>query len=162
MYRQTKKRKKQMFRKVTLFLMVVVALVLGVMPVLAQTRTVTITEQQINESYRVTNPRRATVSNRVVDLQNGQVVISYTLTYRNNTSIEVVSTYTASVSNGRINWTMTSLTGNGEPASQDLIAQINTSISTSWRNFVRGRQGTGRVQSIVITDNDIQITFARR
>jgi hypothetical protein len=148
-------------RKVLMLLVLLALVVLGAMPTLAQdARTITITETRINESYRVTNPRRAAVSNRVVDLQAGQAVISATLTYR-RTTYNVVSTYTPRVENGRIYWTLVSATANGEPASQELIAQINTSLSTSWRNYVRGEAGNGRVTAITVNDTEITITVQR-
>jgi hypothetical protein len=123
-------------------------------------RTRVITEAQINESYRVTNPARRAISNVVVDLQPGQVVISSTHTYP-NTTYDVVSVWTPTISNGRITWQASSITANGQPASQELIDQVNTSILTSWRNYWRN-QTTGRVQSIVISDTDITITRAGR
>ncbi|MDX2141110.1 MAG: hypothetical protein SF123_23710 [Chloroflexota bacterium] len=146
-------------------LVAVVALVVLALPfavVSAQnTRTVVTTEEDINDSYRVTNPARRSVSNVYVDLQPNQVVVSATITYRRVT-YATVSTWTPSVVNGRLTWTLVSVTGNGQPASQDLINQVNASIATSWRNYWADRAGTGRLQSIVITDNDITMTFAGR
>jgi hypothetical protein len=123
-------------------------------------RTRVITEAQINESYRVTNPARRAISNVVVDLQPGQVVISSTHTYPNAT-YDVVSVWTPSVSSGRVTWQAISITANGQPSSQELIDQVNASILTSWRNYWRN-QNPGRVQSIVISDNEITVTRTGR
>lgn len=123
--------------------------------------TLTLTESQINSSYRVTNPWRRAVTNVSVDLQAGQVVISSTQTYR-RASYAVVATYTLSIQDGRIYWTLANATANGQPASQELINQVNASISSSWRNYLRQQAGPGRVQSVTITDTDITIAYAPR
>jgi ABC-type phosphate transport system permease subunit len=143
----------------------VIALVLLALPLAAvgaqdTTRAITRTEADVNSSYRVTNPARRAVTNVVVDLQPGQVAISATLTYRRAT-YQTVAVYVPSVENGRIYWEVTSVTANGQPASQDLINQLNAAISSSWRNYIRNQAGTGRVQSLVITDSDYTITVGR-
>jgi flagellar basal body-associated protein FliL len=146
-------------------LIVVVALVGLALPfavVGAQnTRTITITEEQVNNAYWVTNPARRSVTNISVDLQPGQAVVSATIVYRRVT-YATVSTWTPSVSNGRLTVTLTSATANGQPASQDLINQINASIGTSWRRYWQDQAGTGRLQSVTVTDTDMTLTFAGR
>jgi len=145
-----------------LFIGIVAALVLPVLGVSAQTataRTVTVTEAQINASYRVTNPFRRAVSNVSVDLQPGVAVISSTHTYRSRGQDQVYacsSIWSPSVTNGIITWTLNSATCNGQPASQNLISQINASIGSSWRNYWRMQRG-GRAQSVTITDSEINI-----
>jgi hypothetical protein len=152
----------------TLFALVAGLIVLAVpfAGVAAQDHTVVITEDQINSSYRVTNPWRRSVTNLSVDLQDGQAVITATLTTRvgsgrqaQTTTYQTSSVWTPSISNGRIYWTLVSATANGEPASQELINQINLSISSSWRNYVRA-QTEGRVTGITVTENDMTITWA--
>ena len=147
-------------RKILLGSILVVVLGVLAVPVFAQDNTRTLTEQQINSAYRVTNPARRSITNVHVDLQPGQVVISATLTYRRGNPIQTSTVLVPSVSNGRIYWTVTSATANGQPASAELLAQINTSITTSWRNYVRQQAPTGRVSGIEITDTDLTVTFA--
>jgi hypothetical protein len=148
--------------------MVVVVLVLVALPlaVSAQSasRTFTITESQINQSFRVTNPARVRVSNMAVDLQPGQVSISYTYTVRaprgsGTTNRSVNTVYVPNVSNGRLYWSVPSVTVNGQPASDDLVRQINASIESSWRNYIRRQLDTGRIGSITISDTEITITI---
>ncbi|MBE0688868.1 MAG: hypothetical protein IH587_01945, partial [Anaerolineae bacterium] len=103
---------------------VVLALPFATASAQAATRSHTWTEDQINNSYRVTNPWRRSVTDVSVDLRPGQVVISSTQVYRRAT-YQVEAVYEPRVSNGRIYWTLTSASANGEPASQDLINQIN-------------------------------------
>lgn len=144
-----------------------VVLVLAALPlaVSAQSasRTFTITEEQINESFRVTNPARVRVTNMVVDLQPEQVSISYTYTVRSprgsgTTNHSVNTVYVPNVSSGRLYWSVTSVTVNGQPASDDLVRQINASIESSWRNYIKRQIDTGRIGSITITDTEMTIT----
>ena len=153
-------------KPISRFLMILAAIVVLALPfatVSAQTatRSHTWTEDQINNSYRVTNPWRRSVTDVSVDLQPGQAVISSTQVYRRAT-YQVEAVYEPRVSNGRVYWTLTSASANGEPASQDLINQINASLSSSWRNYVRQQAGVGRVQTITITDTDLTVTSIGR
>lgn len=150
-------------RKMMIALVVLSVMAVMAFPAFAQsrTRTKTITEETINASYRVSNPYRSRVSNLSVDLQAGQVVISSTHNFR-NASYDTVTTITPTVSNGRVTWSVLSATTNGEPVSADLLAQINASIASSWRNFIKNQAGTGRVTSVVITDTDITYTLESR
>jgi hypothetical protein len=146
---------------------VIVVLVMVALPMVVSaqsaSRTFTITEAQINQSFRVTNPVRVRVSNMVVDLQPGQVSISYTYTVRaprgsSTTSRSVNTIYVPNVTNGRLYWSVTSVIVNGQPASDDLVRQINASIESSWRNYIRRQLDTGRIGSITITNTEMTIT----
>lgn len=150
-------------RKMMISFVVLGVLAVMALPAFAQsgTRSKTVTEDTINSSYRVSNPYRSRVSNISVDLQAGQVVISSTHNFR-NASVDTVTTITPAVSNGRVTWSVLSATTNGEPVSADLLAQINASIASSWRNYIKGQAGMGRVTSVVITDTDITYTFEAR
>jgi len=123
----------------------------------AVTRTWTATEDQINSTYRVTNPARRTVSDVSVDLQPGQVVVSSTHTYRRNIAYSVVTTFIPTVSNGRVTWEVSTTTVNGEALPADVQQQINDWIGASWRNYLKGKY-TGRVVSVEITDTDVSVT----
>lgn len=128
-------------------------------PVLAQNIvTRTLTEEQINASYRATNPRRAVISQIAVDLQPGQVVISATHTYRWG-SVQTITTTIPYIQDGRIYWQVVSIvTGEGQAASPDLIDQVNASIMSSWRNYIRG-QVDGIISSVTVTDADITFSL---
>jgi hypothetical protein len=127
-------------------------------------RAVTITEQQINSSFRVTNPVSRRVTDVRVDLQPGQAVISATITLRRpagqaTTSFQTVSTWTPVITNSRLSWTLTSATVNGSAASTDLINQINAAIGTPWRSYWRTRH-PGRLTAITIDQQQIVLTFS--
>jgi hypothetical protein len=141
---------------VTALVLIVAALLVS--PVAAQQEfSRTLTEQEINNNYRVANPRRAALSNVVVDLQTGQAVITADHATRNRGTITTTSVMQPYVESGRIYWTMTSVTVNGEPASEELVAQVNTAIASSWRNYIQGKF-EGVVDTIIITDTDLTLT----
>lgn len=133
------------------------ALLAAAFPTLAQEDYYAITEAEINSTYAVTNPVRRTVSDVFVDLQSGQAVVSYTVTGRRGNTGDVEITMVPSVSNGRIFWSVTSGTLNGEPASEDLLEQINAVIESSWRTYFRTQAPVGRVDSVEITEDEIRI-----
>jgi hypothetical protein len=127
----------------------------------AASRTVTLTEAQINSSYRVTNPARRGVTNVSVDLQPGMAVIASTHTIRSrgaNTVYSCSSTWTPGITNGVVIWTLGGATCNGQPASAELTTQMNSHIGSSWRNYWRTQRG-GRVVSVSVTDNEVIYTW---
>lgn len=148
-------------RKLSLIALLV--LILGAMafPTLAadktKTVTVTLTESEINSSYRVTNPRHRSISSVNVDLQTDQVVITATFTAPKTSPIPVSVTLVPSLSNGRVFWTVSSATANGQPASADLLTQINASITSSWRNYWKGKN-PGYVTALTVSDDSITWT----
>jgi hypothetical protein len=143
-------------------ILTVAALGLLVVPTFAaDTKTVTITEATINATYRVTNPARRSVSSKSVDLQPGKVVVSYSVTYPKKPTVQVIKTFVPSIQNGRVYWSVTSVTRNGSEISADLLKQINTEIETSWINYFKQKAGTGHVSAIEITDTAINLTLTK-
>jgi hypothetical protein len=154
-------------RILTLIAVLVVAALALPLVVSAQeeTRAFTITEEEINRSFHVTNPARRGVTEVRVNLQPDQVsMLSYTLTRRaprgqQTTTYSVNTVFVPNVRDGRLYWTITRVSVNGQAASDDLIRQINASIESSWRNYIRRQLGTGHVNAVTITDTDMTITL---
>lgn len=146
-------------RKLSLVAVLMVVLAAMVFPTLAAEKTVTvsISESDINSSYRVTNPRNRKISDVVVDLQAGQAVISATFTTASSSPIAVSVTLVPTLSNGRVTWSVSAASANGQPASADLLAQINASISSSWRNYWKNKN-MGKVTAFTITDDTVTWT----
>ena len=120
------------------------------------------TEAEINSSFRVTNPANRNVSNISVDLQPDQVLLSETYTWRSPSGLrtdDVVALLIPSLTNGRVYWSVVSITANGQPASAELIAQINASLATSWRRWFGENGPAGRVTDLTITDDTISYTY---
>lgn len=150
-----------MHRKFALLFTLVAVLVVGVLPAVAQTSTciITWTEDEINQSYRVTNPARRSVSNMSVDLQPGQVVISATITLPRHQPVAVITTMTPYIENGRLFWTVSAVASDGSAISDELLGQINTTITSSWQNYIRTTGYSGAVTAIDITDTDLTVTL---
>lgn len=153
--------------KNVLKLLVIAALVLGITLVAvpaqaasnATTRTVTVTESQINSSYRFTNPVRRTVTSKSADCQPGQVVLTVTTTYRDGKSFTTATTMQPYLQNGRLYWTVTTVLVNGNPPSQDVIDQINASIQSSWVNFIKGKAANGKITAVEVNDSAVVLTI---
>ncbi len=131
----------------------------------ASSVTVTYTEAQINSSFRVTNPVNRTISDEYVNLQPGQVTISATLTWRQrggDQSADVAVTLTPSISNGRVNWDVVSITADGQPASASLVAQVNASLAASWHRWVSENAPAGVITDISISEDAISYTYIPR
>jgi hypothetical protein len=125
----------------------------------ATTRTVTVTEQEINSRYWVTNPRNRAVAQRSVDLQPGQVVITDLIERPRREPVTVVATLVPALADGRVTWSLSSATVNGQPASRELVEQINARISSSWVRYAKKRLGDGRVTAVSITEDTISYTI---
>ncbi len=151
-------------RTITLVFVLTVAAALFAVPAFAQETDApdyakTFTEQQINDTFRVNNPRRARVTDMSVDLQPGQVVITSTFALRNGETITVNRTSVPSVVDGRVYWDVVSVvTEEGQTASDELIAQVNANIDAAWRNYFKG-QVPGYAQDVTITENDITFVY---
>jgi len=118
--------------------------------------TVTFTEDAINETYRVTNPRRASISNVVVDLQPGIVEISATYSTRNNV-VGVAVQYTPSITdNGTVEWTLINIfRTDGVELTDNVQTQIENLIGRTWESYWSGRTYRFDLTGITVTDNEI-------
>lgn len=119
----------------------------------------------MNASFRVTNPPRRVVDAKTIDLQPGQVVITYQVSRRSGRQTvreyTVAATFTPRIENGRLSWTLADATVNGADATAEQLADINTRISLSLPSILRSRAETGRITGITITDTDLTVTFGR-
>ncbi len=150
-------------RKLLFVLVLIAACAALVTPAFAQeSKSVMVTEEDINAAYRVTNPPRRTFSNIAVDLQSGQAVVSATYTVRGKDPVVVSVTLVPSISNGRLFWAATAASANGEAVSDDLLRQINSSISSAWRNYIHQTGVSGRITAVEITEDALIITYVTR
>lgn len=146
------------------------AVVLGVVALLAvlvvptfaadTTKQIVIQETDINSSYWVTNPAWRAVTDRSVDLQVGQVVVSETIIRRGHDPVAVVVTYAPSVDNGRIYWTAAAMTKDGNPVSSDFLKEINDHMTSSWRHYIRTHRLPGHVTAVDISDTAMTIAVS--
>lgn len=158
-------------KKLLVLLITGVALLVIALPMAAAqetSRSVTVTEERINEVFWVTNPANRNLSNVNVDLQaenGGQVTISALYTWRSragaqSTTLGVV--LTPRLSNGRLFWDVESITADGTEASSELVAQVNRHLSATWRRWVAGNLPAGVLTAVTITDDDITYIYTPR
>jgi hypothetical protein len=134
----------------------------------ATSKTITITEAEINQSKRVTNPTRYTVSNVYFDLQPGQVVVTATYTPRNSTlpAYATISTWSVAVVSGRIEVTLVSASANGKALPNDLLTAINAGIKSGVRaaitNYLRQKfEVKYTVQSLSISADLLTVVVSK-
>jgi hypothetical protein len=121
-----------------------------------------VTEDAINASYRVTNPISYTISNVIVDLQPGQVVITADLNLANGRVLAERITFVPSVNNGVIEWTVTTATLDGEPLDPEIIARFNETLARWWDTIMWRSMGDYMVTSVTVSDTEITITARSR
>ncbi len=132
----------------------------------AVTRTITITEDDINASFAITNPVRRQFSDLAVDLvAPDRAVMTGVYTLRSarsgTTSYNFAATYTLSLINGRIFVSLDNLTVNGGAASPSIVNQINTQINASWLRYLQN-EIPGRITAFEVTDTALIVTYAVR
>lgn len=131
---------------------------LGVMaaPSLAQSSTITITEAEINASYRITNPARLSVTSKSVDLQPGQVYITTSWQTRQGGRYTSYVTLVPVIEAGNLNWQATSarvegLTGRGQQALID-------AVTSGWQATTRELVLRYDVDGITISDSEMTLS----
>jgi hypothetical protein len=143
-----------------IFLSLLLAVVAPALAAEPKARTLVLTEAKINQSYRITNPAIRGISDMTVDLQEGQVIVNATITLRGKDPAAVVVTFVPVLKDGRVYWTVSAATKDGAPVTGDLLNEINSRITASWRHYFKEKSGPGRIGSLEITDAAITITFA--
>jgi hypothetical protein len=133
------------------------------------TATLTFTEAEINDSYWVMNPANRHISEVYVDLQSengGQVTIAAVYTWRpvggGSRSADVAVVLKPRLVNGRLVWDVVSITADGQPASSDIVRQVNAHLSASWRRYIIDHLPAGRLTGVTITDDDITFAYVPR
>lgn len=131
-----------------------------------ETKTLTITEAEINAAYRVTNPRRRSITNVSVDLQEGQVAINATITFPEKGPYNTVTVITPVLRGGALYWKLASATVNGKPVPPEVLAVINSSIFFKWQQtvqaiLVRRIVRSFKVNTVTITADAITIEYTR-
>lgn len=165
-------------RMLVLFVLMTGLLALGAFPAFAQEdtpepippeidpaniRVVTLTEDAINASFRVSETPRPRFENANVDLQHGQVVISadFVPLRSSGEPISVSTTIAPSVEDGNVTWyVVDASTSSGEDVPDEIIDRINQALKASWVQFFREQSEFRYVLDIVITDLDMTYSVA--
>jgi hypothetical protein len=101
------------------------------------TKTITITQDQINSSYRVTNPVNRAITDVSVTIGQGQVSVAATVTKRGEPPVATVSIWQPVIRYGLIDWKFVSATANGQPVTPDLKQILIRIHQVALRNLVR-------------------------
>lgn len=156
-------------KKLMVLGIVMIALFMAALPMVGAqdtSRTVTFTEEEINESFWVTNPWNRHLSNIYIDLQGeGQVTLSALYTWRSRTGVQAVAlavVVTPNLSNGRLQWDVQSITADGQPASDELVTQVNNHLAASWRRWIAANAPAGTLTMVSISDEEISLTYTPR
>jgi hypothetical protein len=126
------------------------------------TGSIIVTEEYINNTYRVTHPRGYSINNVVVDLQPGQVVINANLNLNNGNVLVQRTVFVPSVENGMILWTIAEATLDGEPLDPAIIARFNESVIGWWNWLVWSQVSDYTFTNVRITDTQIEISARGR
>ncbi len=122
-----------------------------------------VTEEYINNAYQVTHPGGYRISDVVVDLQPGQVVITANLNLNDGRVLVEQATFVPSVQNGVIVWTITQVTLDGEALDAETIARFNEEAAAGWLSVLVWEQvSTNRITNVIVTDTEIEIRGVSR
>ena len=160
--------------KKAIVLLSIIALLVAALPMVSAqdieaVGTLTFTEREINASFWVTNPPNRNLRDVNVDLQaanGGQVEISAVYTWRvsrtTTRSADVAVVIKPRISNGRLFWDVISITADGNPASTEIVRQVNAYLSASWRRYIADHLPEGRLTRVGISNDDITFTYVPR
>jgi hypothetical protein len=161
--------------KKLIVLLITVTVLLVALPIVSAQETtpetnlsITFTEEQVNSTFWVTNPANRSVTSVYVDLQSengGQVTISAVYSWRTRAGVrsaDVEVVLTPRITSNRLVWDVVSVTADGEPASRELVAQLNVHLSATWRRWIVSNAPAGVLTAITITDDDITYTVTPR
>lgn len=121
-----------------------------------------ITEDFINQSFRVTHPQAYTITGVHVDLQPGQAVVSANLNLSSGKVLAEQVTFVPDVSNGVLFWTVSAATLDGQALDPAIIARYNEAVTTFWASALWSQVSDYAVTGVTITDSEIDVAIARR
>jgi len=116
------------------------------------TKTISITQDQINSSYHVTNPRDRQITDVSATVEQGQVSVAATITKRGEAPVATVSIWEPVIRYGLIDWKFVSATANGQPVTPDLKQILIRIHQVELRNLIRAIIRHDSPTRIVVTD----------
>lgn len=131
----------------------------------ATTKTVSITEAQINATNLVSEPYRQRVTNLKVDLQEGQAVVTASVQPRRDApAYETVTTFVPAVRNGRLDWTITTRLRDGKDVPAEVLALLNNAVFPRVKAYVNRlvREKVGgpyKVDSVTISADTLTVQY---
>jgi hypothetical protein len=121
-----------------------------------------ITEDFINQSFRVTHPQSYTITGVHVDLQPGQAVISANLNLSSGKVLAEQVTFMPTVSDGVLFWIVSAATLDGQSLDPAIIARYNDAVTAFWSSAVWSQVADYAVTRVTITDTEIDVAIVKR
>ncbi|MBA3872776.1 MAG: hypothetical protein H0X30_26885 [Anaerolineae bacterium] len=125
------------------------------------TRTITITQEQINT--RLANRKGDRLKDLSIVLGNNQITVSFTTNGEKNDGVgkKIVAIVTPAAADGKITWTLDSLTIDAKGATQDQMDKLKERVTSSIGKFDQ-RERRFSVDSVKVDSSAITITLARK
>jgi hypothetical protein len=124
------------------------------------TRTITITQEQINT--RLANRPGDRLKDLSIVLGDNQITVSFTTKGEKNNGVgrAIVGVVTPAVVEGKVNWTLDSLTIDGTAATQEQMDKLKERVTKLIGKFDR-RERHFTINSITVDSNAITISLIR-
>ncbi len=127
--------------------------------VLDNTLSMTITQDYVNGLPHVANPPDPRLENMSVDFQPGQMAITATRLEADGTPVPLSVTVVPTNYNGSAAWSITAMTVGGTAQDATQIGQMNDDLAASWRLFFSGLYRSGRLSSIILSEDTLTLTW---
>ena len=123
---------------------------------------ITVTEAQINAAYGAVLIPRPYYEDAFVDVQESQATIYLTLlTLRKDASYHVTLVVAPAIQDGAVLWNVLSITTDNTALPADTLAQINETIATSWRQYMRVVSDRYLVTGVAVGGDAITFSYER-
>ena len=124
-------------------------------------RTITITQEQINT--RVANRPGERLKDLSILLGDNQITVSFTTSgeKNNGTGKAIVAVVTPAVADGKVSWTLDSLTIDGKAATQEQMDKLKERVTNLIGGKLANRERRFTVTSLTVDSSAITITLTR-
>ena len=127
----------------------------------ATTRTITITQEQINTHLDKRSGKA--LKDLSIVLGDNQITVSFTTSGEKNNGVgkAIVAVVTPSVADGKVSWKLDSLTINGTAATQDQMDKLKERVTNLIGGKLANRERRFTVTSVTVDSSAITITLTR-
>ena len=125
------------------------------------TRTITITQEQINT--RLANRPGDRLKDLSIVLGSNQITVSFTTKGEKNNGVgkAIVAVVSPGVADGKVNWTLNSLTIDGKAATQEQMDKLKERVTDLIGGKMGQRERHFTVNSVTVDSSAITITLTR-
>ena len=125
------------------------------------TRTITITQEQINT--RLANRKGDRLKDLSIVLGSNQITVSFTTNGEKNDGVgkKIVAIVTPTVSDGKLTWTLDSLTIDAKTATQDQMDKLKHRVTSLIGGHPKNRERHFSVDSVTVDSTAITLILTR-